>query len=371
VSDRRSEAGGVILSNKECVFGEDLLIDADVRLSKLLLELVGVRRMGVSASKRIGVRHELQKVLHGAHDSRRIDAVGHTVEGEGSLRKGVKELLLRSIFIAEVSVPLRVAGNDPVLHLLRVVEGLLHIDEEECLVANDRASYNKAKPFAPPDRPRSGRTRRPATPRRRHGCSACPLGHAVFAGVHPVEIALEPALDSRAILGAHPGKQMSGGPRDLHKVQRVDDADGATGVQVLDRLGVLQTGIHARRWVPTSEEDREAVREAMEKVLASSQFCNNRHYPGLLRYLVDNALEGKSDHLKERIVGVEVFGRTSDYDTNSDTIGAVYRERGSQAACALLSRPGRRAYSDHLIGKVLSAQVPADRGDTGNACGSR
>jgi len=62
------------------------------------------------------------------------------------------------------------------------------------------------------------------------------------------------------------------------------------------------------------------VRDAMEKVLSSPQFCNSRRYPALLRYVVDKTLSGHGDQIKERTVGVEVFGRVPNYDTNSDTV---------------------------------------------------
>jgi hypothetical protein len=42
--------------------------------------------------------------------------------------------------------------------------------------------------------------------------------------------------------------------------------------------------------------------------------------PALLRYVVDQALSGNGDQIKERTVGIEVFGRPPDYDTNTDTV---------------------------------------------------
>lgn len=66
--------------------------------------------------------------------------------------------------------------------------------------------------------------------------------------------------------------------------------------------------------------DREAVLQEVDRILTSSHFCNSKRYPALLRYIVESTLEGRSDSLKERTLGVEIFGRTPDYDTNSDTI---------------------------------------------------
>jgi len=55
-------------------------------------------------------------------------------------------------------------------------------------------------------------------------------------------------------------------------------------------------------------------------ILASSHFSNSKRYPALLRYVVESRLAGKSDQLKERTLGVEVFHRPADYDTNTDTV---------------------------------------------------
>jgi hypothetical protein len=83
---------------------------------------------------------------------------------------------------------------------------------------------------------------------------------------------------------------------------------------------VISEKINRARWVPQSDEDREDVRETLEKILASSQFSNSRRYPSLLRYIVEQTLSGNIDQIKERTIGIEVFGRAPDYDTNSDTV---------------------------------------------------
>jgi hypothetical protein len=40
----------------------------------------------------------------------------------------------------------------------------------------------------------------------------------------------------------------------------------------------------------------------------------------MLKYVVSAALEGHAGDLKERTLGVEVFGRDPDYDTNADPV---------------------------------------------------
>jgi hypothetical protein len=65
---------------------------------------------------------------------------------------------------------------------------------------------------------------------------------------------------------------------------------------------------------------REEVRAQLARILASPLFQHSKHYPGLLRYVVNEALEGRGGQLKERGLGVEVFGRDPDYDTNADPV---------------------------------------------------
>jgi hypothetical protein len=73
-------------------------------------------------------------------------------------------------------------------------------------------------------------------------------------------------------------------------------------------------------WHPRTLQDREAVFSELEAILASQHFCNSKRYPGLLRFIVESALAGKTELLKERTLGIEVFDRPADYDTNADTV---------------------------------------------------
>lgn len=73
-------------------------------------------------------------------------------------------------------------------------------------------------------------------------------------------------------------------------------------------------------WHPGTAHDREAILSELHQVLASPHFCNSKRYPALLEYVVENVLAGTPEMLKERTLGVEVFGRRPDYDTNADTV---------------------------------------------------
>jgi hypothetical protein len=80
--------------------------------------------------------------------------------------------------------------------------------------------------------------------------------------------------------------------------------------------------------------DHDAVRRQLERLIASPLFNQSRRYSSLLRYVVEETLEGRSDRLKERTVGIDVFGRSPSYDTNADpvvrTTAAQLRHRIAQ-----------------------------------------
>ena len=73
-------------------------------------------------------------------------------------------------------------------------------------------------------------------------------------------------------------------------------------------------------WIPETEAEQRAIREQLERLLANPLFRNSRRYPSLLRYVVEQTLDGRADHLKERNLGVDVFGREPEYDTNVDPV---------------------------------------------------
>jgi hypothetical protein len=72
-----------------------------------------------------------------------------------------------------------------------------------------------------------------------------------------------------------------------------------------------------------SDEEKTAIQEQVGRLLADSHFSQSRRFPSFLRYVVEKTLAGQEDALKERTLGVEIFGRRADYDTASDPIVRV------------------------------------------------
>jgi len=65
---------------------------------------------------------------------------------------------------------------------------------------------------------------------------------------------------------------------------------------------------------------REAVRGQLDRVRSSPPFRSSKRCLQLLDHIVTQWLDGQSDRLKERSLGVDVFGRQPGYDTAQDPI---------------------------------------------------
>ena len=101
-----------------------------------------------------------------------------------------------------------------------------------------------------------------------------------------------------------------------------------------------------------TQEKRESVREQLERILASSVFRNSRRYASVLRYIVERSLDGTAESIKERTIGIEVFGRAPDYDTSTDhavrsavaeirkRLAQYYLDEGAEADLRIEVQPG-------------------------------
>src|SRR5260370_35973724 len=75
------------------------------------------------------------------------------------------------------------------------------------------------------------------------------------------------------------------------------------------------------------ELPHESIRGALHRVLQSQGFRSSRRSQDFLRYVVERTLEGQAESLKERTIGIDVFGRTAEYDPSE---GATVRVKGGE-----------------------------------------
>jgi hypothetical protein len=72
-----------------------------------------------------------------------------------------------------------------------------------------------------------------------------------------------------------------------------------------------------------TEIEKAAIEEQVERLLQTPFFSHSRRFPIFLRYVVQHTLAGQADAVKERTLGMEIFGRGANYDTSSDPIVRV------------------------------------------------
>src|SRR6476659_7737411 len=64
----------------------------------------------------------------------------------------------------------------------------------------------------------------------------------------------------------------------------------------------------------------EQVRGELDKILASPGFARYDRLSRFLRFIVEEALQGKGSELKESLLGVEVFDRKPGFDPKQDSV---------------------------------------------------
>jgi hypothetical protein len=94
----------------------------------------------------------------------------------------------------------------------------------------------------------------------------------------------------------------------------------------------------------------------LERIVQSKHFRNSKRYPSFLRFVVEQTLAGKKEALKERTLGIDVFARPSDYDTNADPIVRVTAGEIRKRIAQYYQEPG---HEDELrIDLPLGSYVP-------------
>ena len=122
---------------------------------------------------------------------------------------------------------------------------------------------------------------------------------------------------------------------------------------------------------PAGPPPPDLIRAELERILASPSFRTAKRSQDFLRYIVTNALEGKTEFLKERAIGASVFEREPDYDTGGDSIVRVkaselrkrlalyYQDSGSDSTVQIQMPAG--SYSPEFRWIAAGAPVPKRR----------
>jgi hypothetical protein len=117
--------------------------------------------------------------------------------------------------------------------------------------------------------------------------------------------------------------------------------------------------------IVATERDASALREHIKEIVEGAAFKGSHRSGQFLNYVVDQAIAGHFECLKERIIGVELFGRSPSYDTGED---AIVRVTASDVRRRLLQHYGRYGNASKFrIQLPLGSYIPEITNESNHA----
>ena len=102
--------------------------------------------------------------------------------------------------------------------------------------------------------------------------------------------------------------------------------------------------------------DIASLQRHLKEVIEGDVFKGSHRSGQFLQYIVDQAIAGHFESLKERVIGMELFGRSASYDTGDD---AIVRVTASDVRKRLLQHYGRYgATSEYRISLPSGSYIP-------------
>lgn len=100
----------------------------------------------------------------------------------------------------------------------------------------------------------------------------------------------------------------------------------------------------------------EDVQRQLRRILSSDVFKGSRRCVVFLEYVVNQRLAGAADNLREKVIGVEAFGRSAGYDSNDDPVVRVTAGEVRKRLAQYYLEPGHA--SELRIELVAGSYVP-------------
>ena len=132
-----------------------------------------------------------------------------------------------------------------------------------------------------------------------------------------------------------------------------------------------------KRKVPSRavSDQNTLVRQCLERILQSSYFRASSRSKQFLHFVVEKKLDGHEDEIKERTIGIELFGRIADFETSGDWIvrvnatdvrrrlGQYYQEARDPDPVQIVLPPG--TYVPEFVFQEISPSVVPSAGHAG------
>lgn len=108
--------------------------------------------------------------------------------------------------------------------------------------------------------------------------------------------------------------------------------------------------------IASSEEDLARFQKHIGDIIRGPAFKGSHRSGQFLKYIIDQSVAGQFDSLKERMIGVELFGRSPSYDTGED---AIVRVTASDVRRRLLQHYGTNGQtSEFRLNLPLGSYIP-------------
>lgn len=108
--------------------------------------------------------------------------------------------------------------------------------------------------------------------------------------------------------------------------------------------------------IANSEEDLARFQKHIGDIIRGPAFKGSHRSGQFLKYIIDQSIAGQFDSLKERMIGVELFGRSPSYDTGED---AIVRVTASDVRRRLLQHYGTNGQtSEFRLNLPLGSYIP-------------
>jgi hypothetical protein len=99
----------------------------------------------------------------------------------------------------------------------------------------------------------------------------------------------------------------------------------------------------------------EAVAAYLERLLGSATFRGAERSRSLLRFIVEEALQGRADRLKDYTLGSEALGRGEQFDPRTDPIARVEASRRRSSSRSSNHFPFRPRFQCFIRGRWNSS----------------
>src|ERR1700742_4096052 len=117
----------------------------------------------------------------------------------------------------------------------------------------------------------------------------------------------------------------------------------------------VQNGARIARFTG-NEPDTASLQQHLREVIEGEAFKGSQRSAQFLTYIVQEAMAGRFNALKERTIGVQLFGRAPTYDTGED---AIVRVTASDVRKRLLQHYGKYGVkSEFRISLPLGSYIP-------------